>query len=168
MITAGDTERASPLPILVLGVGNTLCGDEGIGIHVIRRLHEGSIPVNVEVVDGGSGGIELLSVMAGRDRILIVDAFEADAPAGSVLHVSADRLGADEGPPRSAHDQTVLGLARTARLLGMQCPLEIIGIVPESRAQLSLDLSPRLHGLLPEITSKVRAIVEEAAQGTSA
>ncbi|MEK6650971.1 MAG: hypothetical protein AABY75_08340 [Bacteroidota bacterium] len=84
------------------------------------------------------------------------------------MRVSAESLVADEGLPRSAHDQSVLAVVRTARLLGMHCPFEIIGIVPEDCTQTSLDLSPRLQALLPTITSKVRAIVEETAASSLA
>lgn len=81
-IHMADTERRPhrsgegvlTMRILVLGIGNILLSDEGIGVHVVRRLEEGyELPANVGVVDGETSGMDLLDMVAECDHLLIVD-----------------------------------------------------------------------------------------------
>ena len=59
---------------LVLGVGNLLLKDEGVGIHVIKALENEKLPAHVHLMDGGTGGLHLLSWLQGYDRIIMIDA----------------------------------------------------------------------------------------------
>lgn len=72
--------------VVVLGLGNILLRDEGVGVRVIEALAERYIlPPEVEVVDGGTAGMELLNVIASCDHLLICDAVKEDAPPGTVI-----------------------------------------------------------------------------------
>src|SRR5690348_7528678 len=65
---------ADGLKTLVLGLGNVLMGDEGIGVYVVRELGKRELPPNVECLDGGTGGFTLLEPLENADRIVIIDA----------------------------------------------------------------------------------------------
>ena len=71
-----DREKSEnePIKTLVLGLGNVLMGDEGIGVYVVREVEKHTLPANVECLDGGTGGITLLAPLENADRIIIIDA----------------------------------------------------------------------------------------------
>ena len=78
--------------ILVLGVGNTLMGDDGVGVHAVRALADGyEIPANVLVVDGGVAGLRLLGEIAAADYLIIVDAVRRGGVPGSIYRLRPGR-----------------------------------------------------------------------------
>ena len=79
----GSTD-SSPKHIVVLGVGNILLSDEGVGVHVANKLMEMNLPSGVEVVEGGTDGFGLMNVVVGADRLIVVDAVKGGAPPGSI------------------------------------------------------------------------------------
>ena len=89
--------------ILVLGVGNLLLKDEGVGIHVIRTLEKEELPSNVSLMDGGTGGLHLISWIQDYDRIIMVDATLDSNPPGTVRLIRP-RYATDFPPLRSAHE----------------------------------------------------------------
>ena len=78
---------------VVLGLGNTLLRDEGVGVHVVERLNERYVlPADVTVIDGGTAGLELLYQLAGCERLIVCDAVNADAPPASVLSFTDEQV----------------------------------------------------------------------------
>ena len=69
---------------MVLGIGNILLGDEGVGVHTVRELDELDLPDNVTCLDGGTGGLNLLEPMQNADHVIIIDATIDDAPIGQL------------------------------------------------------------------------------------
>jgi hydrogenase maturation protease len=88
---------------LVLGLGNVLMGDEGVGVHVVRALEKHPLPANVECLDGGTGGFVLLEPLQSAGRVLIVDAAADGNPAGTVTRTTP-RFSRDYPPTLTAHD----------------------------------------------------------------
>jgi hydrogenase maturation protease len=72
----------------VLGLGNILMGDEGIGVHVVRALEQHTLPAGVECLDGGTGGFVLLEPLESADRIVLVDAAADGNPIGTVTRTT--------------------------------------------------------------------------------
>ena len=118
-------------PVLILGIGNILLRDEGIGVRVVEALQQGVLPEHVEVVDGGTSGADLIGTLADRPKVIVVDAVCADCAPGVVLKFSDSDLIAQRGVSVSLHQ---VGLAETlmmARQLG--CPpgeVVIFGVKP--------------------------------------
>jgi len=79
-------------PTLVLGIGNILLKDEGVGVHVVQALHNAETPPGVELYDGGTFGIDLIDTIAGRKRVIVVDAVQADKPPATVLRFTDKEL----------------------------------------------------------------------------
>jgi hydrogenase maturation protease len=78
---------------LVLGIGNLLLQDEGVGVHVVEQFQQHySVPENVRVVDGGTKGLELLAYLEDAQRMLIVDAIDSGQPPGSILRLTDDEI----------------------------------------------------------------------------
>lgn len=76
--------------ILILGVGNILMGDDGVGVRVLERLRELSLPVTVEPVDGGTAGADLVDILADRRKAIVIDAVDVGAEPGSIHRYEVD------------------------------------------------------------------------------
>src|SRR5690242_13691846 len=88
---------------LILGLGNVIMGDEGVGVHVARAVERHSLPLGVECLDGGTGGFILLEPMQKADRIVLIDACVDDNPLGTVTRTTP-RFSHDYPPTLTAHD----------------------------------------------------------------
>ena len=112
----------SPETTLILGVGNIIMGDEGFGVHVVRRLKEMEPPVNVRIEEGGVGGFNLLGLQDGIDRLIVVDVMMIDKPLGEVLLFKPDATLVEPGKKIiSFHQVGVLELAQML-LKSTVCP----------------------------------------------
>ncbi len=146
-------------PTLVLGVGNLLLQDDGVGLRMVEELsREPQFQDQFEFVDGGTQGIALLGYFEGRTAAMILDAVALGEPPGTV-HV----LRGEAFPPRAAataHEGNALQLLALARFLG-HLPEEvvIVGIEPE-RVQTGIGLSQKVEGALPEALGRAREILE--------
>jgi hydrogenase maturation protease len=128
---------------LVLGLGNILLGDEGVGVRVVERLQQLYwFPEEVQVLDGGTLGLDLLSYVGAADRLLVVDAVEMNAAPGVIARLEGDEVPAFLSVKLSPHQVGLADLLATARLCGL-CPEELVlwGVQPEV-IDLRLDLSP--------------------------
>ena len=88
---------------LVLGIGNILMGDEGIGVYVVRALEQHTLPASVECLDGGTGGFTLLEPLEKAGRILLIDAASDGNPVGTVTRTTP-QFSRDYPPTLTAHD----------------------------------------------------------------
>ncbi len=142
-------------PVLVLGIGNVLMKDEGIGVHVVNRIMESEdIPDDVEVLDGGTAGLDLVPYMQGRRRIIIVDALAVEDEPGSIYRFKPEE-GSEKGRGYSMHEVGILQVIRALRMTGENPEIEIIGIVPEDISTLEMELSGALQSALPRAVSAV-------------
>lgn len=145
--------------MLVLGLGNVVMGDDGVGVHVVRALQaESAPPPGVRIVDGGTAGLALLPLLTGARAAVLVDAAEVAAPAGTVRLLPGD--GADGVPGRlSVHQVGCADLLATARLLGALPPVvEIVGVQP-ARVAVGWRLSPQVRSAVPVAAELVLARV---------
>lgn len=120
-------------PVLVLGLGNELFSDEGVGVVASRRIAELDFP-DTEVVDGGTLGLSLLPTIEGREALLVLDAIvESDLAPGSVVVYDGEDLRREARLLYSAHQLGVNEVLAAADLAGV-APLEVaaVGMVPES------------------------------------
>jgi len=147
--------------ILVLGVGNLLLGDEGVGIHAVRELEKRALPPQVDVVDGGTAGLNLLDLMKGYERVIIVDAVDAGEEPGTILRFTPQEVASDaQALPLSLHQTEILKVLELATYLGRPLPPIIIyGIQPQAM-DWSTELSPALQARLSKL---VDAILREMA-----
>jgi hydrogenase maturation protease len=145
--------------VLVLGVGNLLLEDEGVGVHAVRRLQDMDLPPHVEVLDGGTVGFELLPALRGRRKVIIVDALRADAEPGNVILLGARDVEAESPPPLFVHQGGLGELLAFARQIRPSPEIVLFGIVPASIRSWKPELSPALESRMPFILSR---LLEEA------
>lgn len=151
------TEIKRP-PVLVLGVGNILLRDEGVGVRVIETLRRANLPPEVELYDGGTIGADLLDVIADRRKVIVIDAVLGDFEPGCVLRMTPTNLAPREQPGASLHDFGVLETLTLARQMNAE-PKEVvlIGVKP-FRVEYGLELTPEMQKLVPRIAE---AVLEE-------
>ncbi len=149
----------------VLGIGNILMRDEGVGVHVVRRLGEVDLPSDVEIMDVGVAGIGIIHFMEGAERVIFVDAADMGKPPGEMsffrpCDVREDRR---DNPDFSLHDIGLLGVLELASSLDRRPEVFILGIQP---ADLSygIGLSEELSERLPDIVKFLADKVEELAK----
>jgi hydrogenase maturation protease len=147
--------------VLVLGAGNILLSDEGIGVRVVEALQERyQVPECVELLDGGTCGMDLLDVIAERDHLIIVDAVNTGSPPGTLVRLHDGQIPAVFRTKSSPHQ---LGLQDVLALLGLleTAPrhVTVIGVQPES-LDLGLALTPTIAARLDAL---VRMVVDELA-----
>ncbi len=140
---------------LILGLGNLLLSDEGVGVHVVHLLNQMTLPSDMEVIDGGTGGFELLEHVKGKSKVIIVDCLNADAKPGSVVLMPLDEVLLHKSSPFSAHEGGALELLRGIQELQPSPQVTVVGIVPHVVNSLEMDLSSEVRSQLPKIISVV-------------
>lgn len=138
---------------LILGIGNLLLGDEGVGVHVARHILEGGpLPAGVECLDGGTGSLVLLEPMQAARRIILVDA-TADGQAPGTIRRLVPRFSSDFPPSLAAHDIGLRDLLDSFYLTG-DAPEVILFAVSIALPQ----------DMTTELSAPVAAVVPEAAR----
>jgi hydrogenase maturation protease len=146
---------------VVLGLGNLLNRDEGLGVQALKRLDSqlGEQSV-VELLDGGVLGLNLLMIVEECNHLLILDAVNVGQPAGTVVELRKEQIPLYSGIKLSQHQvtfQEVLGLANIRGYLPEH--LHLIGIQPEDLS-IGLDLSLAIVRALPEVVSRACAVLQ--------
>jgi len=125
---------------LVLGLGNVLMGDEGIGVHVVRALEKHTLPAGVECLDGGTGGFVLLEPLQNADRIILIDAAADGNPLGTVTRTTP-RFSHDYPPTLTAHDIGVKDLLDVFYIQGGGPDIVLYAITIDPKQPISMELS---------------------------
>jgi hydrogenase maturation protease len=147
------------LDILVLGIGNVLLTDEGVGVRTLKELERRfSFPANVELLDGGTAGIELLRHIRNRDCLIIIDAMKSGQVPGTIVRVAGEDVPAAFRTRISPHQ---LGLSDllAAAMLTDELPknLVLFGVEPES-IDIGLDLTETVEANLGKL---IEAVADE-------
>ena len=129
-------------PILILGVGNLLMGDEGVGVHVLRSLESRPMRADVRLLDGGTGGANLLGEFENLRSLILVDATRDGSPAGTIgYRYRRHSLIGDLPCGLSAHDFGLKDLFAAAVLIETLPELHIFTIAVESLKPMCTELS---------------------------
>jgi hydrogenase maturation protease len=147
---------------IVLGLGNTLNRDEGLGVHALHLLEEEiGAPDGAELLDGGVLGLNLLMLVEECRWLLVLDAINAGKAPGTLIELTKDQIPLFAGVHLSEHQitfQEVLGLASIRGHLPEN--LHLIGIQPDD-ISIGVDLSPTVAGALPGVVSRARAVLKD-------
>ncbi|MEZ5582154.1 MAG: HyaD/HybD family hydrogenase maturation endopeptidase [Candidatus Competibacteraceae bacterium] len=146
--------------VLVLGIGNLLLQDEGIGVHIVTELQRRfQLPPGVELLDGGTAGMELVEAMLDKDQVIVVDAIRSDEKPGTVIQLEGDAVPAFLQQHLTPHQLGLADVLATLAIAGHTPQrLILLGIVPRSM-ELSVTLSDELQqqfaGLVRRVTAKL-------------
>jgi hydrogenase maturation protease len=146
--------------LLVLGIGNLLMGDEGVGVHSIRALEKERLPAGVEILDGGTGGFHLLSCLTEYPAVIVIDAAMDGGEPGTV-GITKPQFLSDYPRSLGAHDVGLRDLIESAALLG---PLPAVHLIAVSIADIrcvTTELTPSVQRALAIVVQSVQRILRE-------
>ena len=133
--------------ILVLGVGNLLLKDEGVGIHVIQALEKEGLPPNVSLMDGGTGGLHLIGWIQDYNRIIMVDATLDHNPPGTIRLIRP-------------HYEIGLRDMIEAMILTEKLPdIQLIVVSAEDINEVGMDLTPVVQVAVPKVVEMIKQIL---------
>jgi hydrogenase maturation protease len=141
---------------LVLGLGNVIMGDEGVGVHVVQALEQHSLPANVECLDGGTGGFTLLEPLQSAGRIILIDAAADGNPPGTVTRTTP-KFSRDYPPTLTAHDIGVKDLLDVFYIQGGGPDVVLYAITIDPKQPISMELSPAIAEAAEEAVAKILA-----------
>lgn len=134
------TISTTPSKTLVLGLGNVLMGDEGMGVYVVRELEKRTLPTGVECLDGGTGGFTLLEPLENADRIILIDAASDGNPVGTITRTTP-RFSRDYPPTLTAHDVGMKDLLDMFYIQGGHHEIILYAITIDPRQPIRMSLS---------------------------
>jgi len=159
---AANPQGAAGDRVLVLGVGNLLMGDEGVGIHILRQLEQETPIQGVRLLDGGTGGVNLLTEFDGARDVVLIDATRDGQAAGTITFLQPDGVGE---LPRGlgAHDFGLKDLFAAAALIGCLPRLHLYTIAVEEVHPMCTELSSAVEAAVPEVVHTVHALAARLA-----
>ena len=168
MMRQEQHEIAMPLPgqsvspILILGLGNILLQDEGIGVKVVEALlQKYQFPENVEVMDGGTAGMALYEHVLGREHLIVVDAVKTGRPPGSIVCLQNEEVPVYFRARVSPHQLALADLLAAMEIAGRKPPrVQVIGIEPVALGT-GLDLSAQVQDKLNTLMNRVITELEK-------
>lgn len=144
------------MSILVLGIGNLVMSDDGVGVRVVNRLQqEHRLPPEVTVIDGGTLGLDLLPQIGACQRLLVIDAVETGHPPGTLVRLSGEEIPLALETKVSPHQMGLKDLLTVASLMG-EAPGEMVllGVQPGS-IEMSMELSPEVEAKVLPLVGQV-------------
>jgi hydrogenase maturation protease len=164
-----ETETNVPNSILIkiIGFGNIFMGDDGIGVRVIEELQQQLVfkdNKNIELIDGGTSGIDLIFMLKDVDRAIIIDAVDAGQEIAQIVVFSPHEIVEFKKKIFKSYSLHDIGLAEAfelVRSLNLNVGIKIIGIKPKNIGY-SDKLSPEIEKNIPEIIAKIKEEVSAA------
>ena len=151
-------EKQTVKPILVLGVGNLLLKDEGIGIHFVQAFQERGLPPNVEAMEGGARGIDLLPLFEDRKLVVIVDCARMEEKPGTIRTFEAGEIIEKKSRGFSVHGMSLASTLDLGQRLGTLPEIVVVGIEPKT-IDIGIELSETATQAIDEVESIVREII---------
>jgi hydrogenase maturation protease len=160
--SAGHSQEEPPPDTLILGVGNLILSDEGVGVRVVERLGQTHrLPERVRLLDGGTLGLDLLYYLEGVENLLIVDAVEMGEEPGALLRMEGDQVPSFLSIKMSPHQIGIPDMLFAAKLKGLYPRNVVLWGVQPADLTVGLELSPVVASQLEVLVDKVS---EELAQ----
>ena len=153
--------------VVIIGVGNLLLMDDGIGVHVINELGKQKLPQNAGIYDGGTGGFKLIDLMHGARMIIFIDAVETGKAPGTITTFNPEDVRSIYREKKySLHDTDLMEVIKMSELLDNPPEIEIVGIQPKA-INYGTTLSKELTDSMPDIINTVLGKIEEVCNTPS-
>lgn len=147
-------EKDKSNSILVMGVGNYLMGDEGIGVHVIQEMNRRELPEFVDILDGGTGGFLLLNCFEVYPTIIFVDATMDGKPAGTISLLKP-KFASDFPSALSVHDVGLKDMIEAVYLMDEVPNIHLFTVSIEELNPMTLELSPKVKSAIPNLIDRI-------------
>jgi len=140
--------------LLIMGIGNVLLGDEGVGVHVVKDLEKRTLPPHVDVLDGGTGGFHLLEYMQDYPAMMLIDATLDGKPAGTIS-VLRPKFSHEFPRTLSAHDIGLKDLVESAALLGSLPEITLYTVSVNPEQSLTMELSEEVRNAAGKVVEAI-------------
>jgi hydrogenase maturation protease len=152
--------------IMILGVGNLLFTDEGVGIHAVETLLERyEFPRNVSIEDGGVLGINLLGIISEADELIVVDAIRNGGAPGTLYRLAGDEIPKRILAKNSLHQVDLLEALTLCQALDKVPETVIVGVEPEDIETLGLELTPPVKEKMDDLIAMVLKELDRLGAG---
>jgi hydrogenase maturation protease len=149
-------QKQSQIRTLVIGVGNLLLSDEGVGVRVVERLAQQYVlPNTVEIIDGGTLGLNLLYYLDGVENLLLVDAVEMGKAAGTLLRMEGEEVPAFLSIKMSPHQIGIPDMLFAAKLKGLYPPNVVLWGVQPGVLDAGIEFSPAVSAQVDVLVERV-------------
>ena len=147
--------------ILILGIGNYLMGDEGVGVQFIQHLEKHNIVFNqTDILDGGTGGFTLMGTIDAYDTIIFIDA-TMDGKVPGTISLIKTKFASDFPNALSAHDFGLKDMIESMYLLGNAPEMYLFTVSIEEIKPMHISLSREVKAALPQLVEKVEDLVSD-------
>ena len=146
--------------LLILGIGNLLMGDEGVGVHLAQRLAEQAFPSEVHVLDGGTGGFHLMDYFTSYPCVILIDATLDGRPPGTI-RLLTPRFSSEFPRSMSTHDIGLRDLLEGLQVMGQMPKVYLFVVSIIELQEMHIGLSPEVEAVMPELAERVRGLAEE-------
>ncbi len=146
--------------ILVLGIGNYLMGDEGVGVHAIHAMSKMDLPKNVDILDGGTGSFDLMPILAKYPAVVFIDA-TMDGKTPGTINVIYPKFAADFPTVLSAHDVGLKDMIDALEFKGELPKIILVTVTIKDMMPMTIKLTDEVNSAIPSLTDRVLEIIEE-------
>lgn len=146
--------------LLILGIGNYLMGDEGVGVQTALALQKMPIADTIDVVDGGTGGFHLLEFFEVHDKVILIDATLDNNEPGTIRLIQP-RFAQDFPRAMSTHDIGLRDMVNALQLMDKMPEIYLFVVSIESIQQQGIELTPAIKNAIPTLVEKVIALANE-------
>lgn len=155
------------MKVAIVGVGNILLKDEGIGVKVVKELeNEFSFPSDVALIDGGTAGHHLINMISDFDVLIVVDAVQGGEPPGTIYKFAFDQIPFEVNTHLSVHQVGVLEALNQVKLLGKEQKITFIGIEPQDISPWGMELTPVIADKIPKLITLVLEELKECGMAS--
>lgn len=144
--------------VMVMGIGNWLMQDEGVGVHIVRLLEKEPLPSNVELVDGGTGGFHLLEYFQRHKNVILIDATLDNNPVGTIRLIKP-KFAADFPKAMSTHDIGLKDLVSALQLLNTPVNIYLFVVSIKSIQEQGIELSAEVAAVLPKLKTEILSLI---------
>jgi hydrogenase maturation protease len=146
--------------LLILGIGNLLMGDEGVGVHLAQSLEQEELPVGVDLLDGGTGGFHLMEYFEQYPCIILIDATLDKYPSGKI-RLLEPKFSADFPRSMSTHDIGLRDLLEGLQIMGRLPKVYLFAVSIDELQEMEIQLSPEVQAVMPSLQKRVLQLAKQ-------
>lgn len=153
---------------VILGVGNLLLSDEGLGIHALEHLRRSqALPAEIELLDGGTMGLDLLHYLQEVSHLLIIDAVDAGKEPGAIVRMDQEAVPAHFRPKMSPHEVGLPDLLFASKLIDLYPANVVVWGMQPARLSVGLELSPQVETNMKHLVDGILREVSDWGEAQS-
>ena len=149
--------------VLVLGIGNYLMGDEGVGVHIVQKMEKMDLPHYVDVLDGGTGGFFLMNVFDDYAKVIFLDA-TMDGEKGGTIALLKPKFAADFPKALSVHDVGLKDMVEALYLQDKLPEMHLVTISVEGIQPMTIEMTDKVEESIPEAIKTILVLAEKLFQ----